>query len=105
MDCEQLEYILDLVSSEEDIEVDFYAYNGMPLGCIDSTTRVWSTEKGLLIIDNGQYTYFINIADLSHVIVKNRNEEVYESINKVEQEILPGKNWIVFNCSDDCDGS
>ena len=79
MDCEQLEYILELVSSEEDIEVDFYAYNGMPLGCIDSTTRVWSTEKGLLIIDNGLYTFFINIADLSHVIFKNRDEEVYEN--------------------------
>lgn len=82
MDCEQVKYILNMVSSEEDIEVDFYAYNGMPLGCIDSTTRVWSTEKGLLIIDNGLYTFFINIVDLSHVIVKNRNEEVYESINK-----------------------
>ena len=43
----------------------------MPLCCIDSNTRVWSTEKGLLIIDNGQYTYFVNIADLSHVILRD----------------------------------
>lgn len=71
VDCEQVEYILNMVSSEEYIEVDFYAYNGMPLCCIDSNTRVWSTEKGLLIIDNGQYTYFVNIADLSHVILRD----------------------------------
>ncbi len=71
VDCEQVKYILDIVSSEEYIDVDFYAYNGMPLCCIDSNTRVWSTEKGLLIIDNGQYTYFVNIADLSHVILRD----------------------------------
>lgn len=55
-----------------------------------------------IIINNGQYTYFINIADLSRIFI-NRNGELYES-NKVEEEVLSGEKAIIFNCSDgeDC---
>lgn len=51
-----------------------------------------------IIINNGQYTYFINIADLSRIFI-NRNGELYES-NKVEEKVLSGEKAIIFNCSD-----
>ena len=58
-----------------------------------------------IIIDNGQYTYFIDIADLSRIFI-NRNGELYESNMVEEKEVLSGEKAIIFNCSDDdCDGS
>lgn len=49
-----------------------------------------------IIIDTGQYTYYIDIADLSRIFI-NRNGELYES-NKVEEEVLSGEKVIIFNC-------
>jgi hypothetical protein len=78
MEIEQVKYILEDKKYKNYIEIDFYAANGMPLGSINSATNWYIFEKDMLIVSTGSYTYFINVADLSHVIIRGLDESVFK---------------------------
>ena len=50
----------------------------MPLGSINSATNWYIFEKDMLIVSTGSYIYFINVADLSHVIIRGLDESVFK---------------------------
>lgn len=78
MEMEQVKYILEDEKYKNYIDIDFYAANGMPLGSINSATNWYIFEKDMLIVNTGSYTYFMNISDLSHVILKGLDEPVFK---------------------------
>lgn len=78
MEIEQVKYILEDKKYKNYTEIDFYAANGMPLGSINSATDWIKIQCGMLIVSTGSYTYFMNISDLSHVILKGLDEPVFK---------------------------